>query len=123
MSPLQEDRGSETAVVHLVEQTFDEALAAAEGVWMVDFWAPWCPPCRAIAPVLEGLALASKGDVTLAKVNVDEQPALAARYGIRSIPTILFVKDGKVVDQAIGAVPKAEIQAKLAALGAVTVEA
>lgn len=122
MSPQQEDRGSKTAVVHLAEQTFDEALATAEGVWMVDFWAAWCPPCRAIAPVLEELALASKGDVTLAKVNVDEQPALAARYGIRSIPTILFVKDGKVVDQAIGAVPKAEIQAKLAALGAVAVE-
>ena len=122
MSPQQEDRGPETAVVHLTEQTFDEALATAEGVWMVDFWAAWCPPCRAIAPVLEELALASKGDVTLAKVNVDEQPALAARYGIRSIPTILFVKDGKVVDQAIGAVPKAEIQAKLAALGAVAVE-
>jgi thioredoxin 1 len=111
-----------TAVVHLTEQTFDEALATAEGVWMVDFWAAWCPPCRAIAPMLEELALASKGDVTLAKVNVDEQPALAARYGIRSIPTILFVKDGKVVDQAIGAVPRAEIQAKLTALGAVAVE-
>lgn len=122
MSPQQEDRRPETAVVHLTEQTFDEARATAEGVWMVDFWAPWCPPCRAIAPVLEGLALASKGHVTLAKVNVDEQPVLAARYGIRSIPTILFVKDGKVVDQAIGAVPKAEIQAKLAALGAVAVE-
>jgi thioredoxin 1 len=122
MSPQQEDRISETAVVHLTEQTFDEALATAEGVWMVDFWAAWCPPCRAIAPVLEDLALASKGGVTLAKVNVDEQPALAARYEIRSIPTILFVKDGKVVDQAIGAVPKAEIQAKLVALGAVAVE-
>ena len=111
-----------TAVVHLVEQTFDEALATSEGVWMVDFWAAWCAPCRAIAPVLEQLALASKGGVTLAKVNVDEEPALAARYGICSIPTILFVKDGKVVDQAIGAVPKAQIQAKLAALGAVAVE-
>lgn len=111
-----------TAVVHLSEQTFDEVLATAEGVWMVDFWAAWCPPCRAIAPVLEELALASNGGVTLAKVNVDEEPALAARYGIRSIPTILFVKDGKVVDQAIGAVPKAEIQARLAALGAVAVE-
>jgi thioredoxin len=122
MSPQQEDRVSETAVVHLTEQTFDEALATAEGVWMVDFWAAWCPPCRAIAPVLEDLALASKGGVTLAKVNVDEQPALAARYEIRSIPTILFVKDGKVVDQAIGALPKAEIQAKLVALGAVAVE-
>ena len=103
-------------VVHLTEQTFDEALAAAEGVWMVDFWASWCGPCRAIAPVLEELAKASNGGVTLAKVNVDEQPALAARYGIRSIPTVLFVKDGKVVDQVIGAVPRAHVQAKITQL-------
>jgi thioredoxin 1 len=103
-------------VVHLTEQTFDEALAAAEGVWMVDFWASWCGPCRAIAPVLEELAKTSNGSVTLAKVNVDEQPALAARYGIRSIPTVLFVKDGKVVDQVIGAVPRAQVQAKITQL-------
>ena len=118
MNPEQEYPGPETAVVHLTEQTFDEALAAAEGIWMVDFWAAWCGPCRAIAPVLEDLVRASKGCVTLAKVNVDEQPGLAARYGIRSIPTILFVKDGKVADQVIGAVPKAQVQAKLAGLAA-----
>jgi thioredoxin 1 len=83
---------------------------------MVDFWAAWCGPCRAIAPVLEDIARTSAGAVTLAKVNVDENPGLAARYGIRSIPTILFVKDGKVRDQLVGAVPKAQIQTKLAAL-------
>ncbi len=83
---------------------------------MVDFWASWCGPCRAIAPVLEELAKTSNGTVTLAKVNVDEQPALAARYGIRSIPTVLFVKDGKVVDQVIGAVPRAQVQAKITQL-------
>jgi thioredoxin 1 len=116
MSSQQDHRGYDKGVVHLTEQTFDEALAAAEGIWMVDFWAAWCGPCRAIAPVLEELAQTSKGGVTLAKVNVDEQPALAARYGIRSIPTILFVKDGKVADQMIGAVPKAQVQAKLTQL-------
>jgi thioredoxin 1 len=116
MNSQQDYRGYDKGVVHLTEQTFDEALAAAEGIWMVDFWAAWCGPCRAIAPVLEELAQTSKGGVTLAKVNVDEQPALAARYGIRSIPTILFVKDGKVADQLIGAVPKAQVQAKLTQL-------
>lgn len=105
-----------TWLQHLDERNYDEALVAAEGVLMVDFWAAWCGPCRAIGPVLEDLARSSNGTVTLAKVNVDENPGLAARYGIRSIPTILFVKDGKVRDQVVGAVPKAQIQAKLAAL-------
>jgi thioredoxin len=106
----------DVATVHLTEQNFDEALAANQGVMMVDFWAEWCGPCRAIAPVLEDLARESGGAVALAKVNVDENPSLAARYGIRSIPTILLVKQGKVADQIIGAVPKAQLQKKLDAL-------
>ncbi len=96
--------------IHLTEQNFDEALAANQGLIMVDFWAEWCGPCRAIAPVLEELAEASEGRVTLMKVNVDENPGLAVRYGIRSIPTILFVKQGRVVDRVIGAAPKAVLQ-------------
>jgi len=116
MSEQEETVGADSAVVHLTGQTFDESLAAADGVWMVDFWAPWCRPCVALAPVLEELARASQGGVTLAKVNVDEQPTLAARHGVRSIPTVLFVKDGKVVDQVVGAVPRAQIEARLAAL-------
>jgi thioredoxin 1 len=80
---------------------------------MVDFWAEWCAPCRAIAPALDELARESAGKVSLAKVNIDEHPALAARYGIRSIPTILFIKSGEVVDQVIGAVPKAQIKKKM----------
>ena len=102
--------------VHLTEENFDAAIGREPGVMLVDFWAEWCGPCRAIAPVLEDLARESHGKVTLAKVNVDENPGLAARYGIRSIPTILFVKQGKVSDQVIGAVPKAKLQAKLDAL-------
>jgi thioredoxin 1 len=106
----------DVATVHLTEQNFDEALAANQSVMMVDFWAEWCGPCKAIAPVLEDLARESAGTVTLAKVNVDENPSLAARYGIRSIPTVLFVKQGKVADQVIGAVPKAQLKKKLDAL-------
>jgi thioredoxin 1 len=107
---------AESATLHLTEQNFDEALVANQVVMMVDFWAGWCGPCRAIAPVLEELVRDSGGRVTLAKVNVDENPGLAARYGIRSIPTILFVKEGKVVEQVIGAVPRAQLQKKLDAL-------
>jgi thioredoxin 1 len=102
--------------VELTEANFDETVVQQAGVLMVDFWAEWCGPCRAIAPALDDLARELAGRVTLAKVNVDENPALAARYGIRSIPTILLMKQGKVVDQVIGAVPKAKIREKLDAL-------
>ncbi len=96
--------------IHLTEQNFDEALAAASGLVMVDVWAAWCGPCRAIAPALEAIAGASEGQVTLMKVDVDENPGLAARYNVRSIPTILFVKHGMVVERVVGAVPKAKLQ-------------
>ena len=104
------------SALHLTEATFDTEVEAHSGVLMVDFWAEWCAPCRAIAPALDELARDSGGRVGLAKVNVDESPGLAARYGIRSIPTILFIKDGKVADQVIGAVPKAQLKKKLDAL-------
>lgn len=103
---------AETAL-HLTEATFDAEVGKHEELLMVDFWAEWCAPCRAIAPTLDELARESAGKVSLAKVNVDEHPGLAARYGIRSIPTILFIKSGAVVDQVIGAVPKAQLKKKL----------
>ena len=107
---------ADSTTVQLTEENFDETLKQHAGLMMVDFWAEWCGPCKAIAPVLEDLARESAGRVTLAKVNVDENHGLAGRYGIRSIPTILFVKAGKVVDQVIGAVPKTKLKEKLDAL-------
>jgi thioredoxin 1 len=103
-------------VLRLTDSTFDHALSNRSELLIVDFWAEWCAPCKMIAPVLEELARESAGKVTLAKVNVDENPALAARYGIRSIPTMLLVRGGKVLDQVIGAVPKAQLKKKLDAL-------
>jgi thioredoxin 1 len=99
----------------LTQATFDETVATTEGLLLVDFWAQWCGPCRAIAPVLETLVSESAGTVKLAKVNVDEEPALAGRYEIRSIPTILLVKDGRIVDRVVGAVPRATLDAKIQA--------
>lgn len=107
---------AEASTVHLTEQNFDETLVAQQGILMVDFWAVWCGPCRAIAPVLDEIVRESGGGVSLAKVNVDENPGLAARYGIRSIPTILLVKEGKVADHVVGAVPKVQLKKKLDAL-------
>ncbi len=102
--------------LHLTEATFDAEMEKHQELLMVDFWAEWCAPCRAIAPTLDELARESAGKVSLAKVNVDDQPALAARYSIRSIPTILFMKGGAVVDQVIGAVPKSQLKKKLDAI-------
>ena len=108
MSASRDDGIAETT--HLVGQTFEETLAATHGLVMVDFWAAWCGPCQAIAPVLDELAEAMEGRAVLLKVNVAESPALAARYGIRSIPTLLFFKEGTLVDRVVGAVPRTVLQ-------------
>jgi thioredoxin 1 len=96
--------------MHLTENTFDEVVAASDGLLMVDFWADWCAPCHAMAPVLEDLAANSGGRVILAKVNVDENPGLADRYGIRAIPTVLLFRGGEVLERITGAVPRAVFQ-------------
>ena len=102
--------------LNLSEATFDTELGKHKEVLMVDFWAEWCAPCRAIAPTLDELARESGGKVSLAKVNVDEHPSLAARYEVRSIPTILLMKGGTVVDKVIGTVPKSQLKKKLDAI-------
>ncbi len=104
-----------TATLPLTERNFSEIVAATPHL-LVDFWAPWCGPCRAIGPVLEELARAETGRLVVAKVNVDEEPGLAQRYGIQAIPTLLLFKDGEVVDTLVGAPPKAELTRRLAAL-------
>ena len=97
-------------VVHLTDDTFDEAIKNASGPVVVDFWAAWCGPCKAIAPSLDQLATEMAGQVTIAKVNVDENGDLSARFGIRNIPTLLIFKDGRLVDQTIGAQPKESLR-------------
>ncbi len=103
-------------IVHLTDESFDQTLAAHPEPVIVDFWAEWCGPCKAIAPVLEELVQEYAGRLTVAKVNVDEHPGLAARFQVRSIPTLLFFKGGRVVDQVIGAVPKAQIKKRVDAV-------
>jgi thioredoxin 1 len=102
-------------IVHVTDATFDGVVTSERPV-VIDFWAPWCGPCRVIAPVLEEIARELGDQVTIAKVNVDEQPALASRFGIQAIPQLLFFKDGAVQDKVTGAVPKREIVKRLDAL-------
>jgi len=110
------DDRSQAAPVRLTASTFDETVALTEGPLLVDFWAPWCGPCRAIAPALEEIARTFVGRATVARVNVDEEPALAARFAIQGIPALLFFRDGKLREAVVGAAPKAEIMRRLNAL-------
>ncbi|KAB8143817.1 thioredoxin [Chloroflexia bacterium SDU3-3] len=94
----------------ITDATFEQQAINADTPVVVDFWAPWCPPCRAIAPVLEELAGEYEGRVTVAKVNIDEDQRWAGQLGVMAIPTMIFFKDGKEVNRIQGALPKSKLQ-------------
>lgn len=101
-----------TAPVHLTDSNF-AAETARYPVLLVDFWAPWCGPCRMVAPVIDQLAKEYSGKAVFGKLNVDENPRVAGTFGIQSIPTMMIFKNGKAVDVMVGALPKGAIEAKL----------
>ena len=102
-------------ITHLTDDTFKNAVASSPTPLLVDFWAEWCGPCKAIAPVLDELAAEFDGKISIAKVDIDKNEAIAAEFGIRAIPTMLLFKGGKVIEQIVGLLPKAALKAKLAA--------
>jgi thioredoxin 1 len=104
------------AVKSVTADSFDKDVLESQNLALVDFWATWCGPCKIIAPVVEELAKEYEGKVTFAKVNTDENPDLASKFGIRGIPTLMFFKEGKVLDQVVGAVPKGQLKSKIDSL-------
>ena len=100
------------SVIHINIDNFRNEVLDSEKPVLLDFWAPWCGPCRMVSPIVDEIA-AERGDIKVGKVNVDEQPELAAQFGVMSIPTLAVMKGGKVVNQIVGARPKAQILAML----------
>lgn len=108
-APLSKDLELDHPVI-VTDRSFQEEIISYPGPVLLDCWAPWCGPCKAIAPVLEQLAKEYKGRIKIAKLNVDENPEIASRYAIQSIPTMLLFQNGKTVNTLVGALPKHEIE-------------
>ena len=100
------------SVIHINKSNFQNEVLNSEKPVLLDFWAPWCGPCRMVSPIVDEIA-AERSDIKVCKIDVDEQPELAARFGVMSIPTLVVMKNGKVINQAVGARPKAQILAML----------
>ncbi len=98
--------------IAVTDADFEQQVEKHDGLAVVDFWATWCGPCRMIAPILEQLSVEYEGKVKVTKLDVDSNTKTATRFNVRSIPTLLFFKDGKLVDQVVGAVPRAQLDAK-----------
>ena len=96
------------SVIHINKSNFQNEVLDSEKPVLLDFWASWCGPCRMVSPILDEIA-AERSDIKVGKINVDEQPELAAQFGVMSIPTLVVMKNGRVVNQAVGARPKAQI--------------
>lgn len=101
------------APVNVTDANFDREVMQSSLPVLVDCWAPWCGPCRAVGPIMDALAKTYKGRLKIAKVNVDENPGTGSKYRIQSIPTMLFVKNGQLVDQVTGALPKEALEARI----------
>lgn len=105
-----------SAPIHVTDAEFEEKVLKSNKPVVVDFWAPWCGPCRMVAPILEEMAKTYADKIIIAKVNTDENPEWAIKYGVQGIPTMLFVKDGELFDRMVGAAPKPFIQQRVDAM-------